>query len=114
METFGRRRTRKEDFYSKLTEKNIDEKEYGHAETVWRHFGCRSLGEYSDLYLKIDVMLLADLFENVRDIFDAMLQYTDIILELLMDYDMLLMFEKGKQFYIIIHNNNINRKIFIF
>lgn len=105
---------RKEHFYNILTETDIEEKEYEHAKRVWNHFGCRSLGEYSDLYLKIDVLLLADVFENFRDIcistykldpafyytapgfsFDCMLKYTSIKLELLSDYDMLLMIEKG-------------------
>ncbi|VVC43751.1 Ribonuclease H-like domain,DNA polymerase, palm domain [Cinara cedri] len=58
---------RKEGFYSTLTEKNIDDDEYRHAKTVSCHFDCRTLGEYSDLYLKIDVLLLADVFENFRD-----------------------------------------------
>jgi len=73
-----------------------------------------TLGEYSDLYLKIDVLLLADVFENFRDVciktynldaayyfiapglsFDAMLKFTGKKLELLSDYDMLLMYENG-------------------
>ena len=81
------------------------------------HFNCKTLGEYSDLYLKIDVLLLADVFENFRDIclqtyrldpafyytapgfsFDCMLKCTSIKLELLSDYDMILMIEKGEYF----------------
>ncbi|VVC34368.1 DNA-directed DNA polymerase, family B, mitochondria/virus,Ribonuclease H-like domain,DNA [Cinara cedri] len=65
---------RKEDFYSMLTKKNIDDDEYRQAKTVWDYFDCRTLGEYSDLYLKIDVMLLADFVENFRDI--SMKTYT--------------------------------------
>ncbi|KAE9523180.1 hypothetical protein AGLY_016413 [Aphis glycines] len=43
----------KEDFYSTLTEAEINDEEYEHAKNVWNHFGCQTLGEYSDLYLKI-------------------------------------------------------------
>ncbi|XP_029344604.1 uncharacterized protein LOC115033910 [Acyrthosiphon pisum] len=82
------------------------------------------LGEYSDLYLKIDVLLLADVFENFRDVcmraynldaahyftapglsFDAMLKFTGQKLQLLHDYGMLLMFENGQ--YIIFKNEYI-------
>ncbi|XP_025421129.1 uncharacterized protein LOC112691190 [Sipha flava] len=104
----------KTEFYSSLTETSIEEDEYEHAIKVWNHFNCRSLGEYSDLYLKIDILLLADVFENFRVIcistykldpahyftapgfsFDCMLKYTSIKLDLLSDYDMLLLIEKG-------------------
>ncbi|XP_025196300.1 uncharacterized protein LOC112595357 [Melanaphis sacchari] len=103
-----------EDFYSTLTEEHIKDTEYQFAKDVWSHFNCKTLGEYSDLYLKIDVLLLADVFENFRDLclntynldpayyftapgfsFDAMLKHTAIKLELLSDYEMLLMFENG-------------------
>ncbi|KAL4142076.1 hypothetical protein QTP88_004604 [Uroleucon formosanum] len=102
------------DFYSALTETHVSENDYSHATKVWDHFNCTSLGDYSDLYLKIDVLLLADIFENFRDIcmktynldpayyftapgftFDCMLKYTSISLELLTDYNMILMMEDG-------------------
>ena len=105
----------KEDFYSGLKEADIEEEDYEHAVDVWRHFGCATIGEYSDLYLKIDVHL-ADVFETFRDVclksyaidpayyyttpgmsFDCMLKKTAVELELLSDYEMLLMFEKGKK-----------------
>ncbi|KAL4091146.1 hypothetical protein QTP88_025883 [Uroleucon formosanum] len=104
----------KRSFYSTLTETGIRESEFDHAKEVWSHFNCRTLGDYSDLYLKIDVLLLADVFENFRNecmkaynldpahyftapglSFDAMLKYTGQKLQLLDDYDMLLMFENG-------------------
>jgi len=111
-----------------LTETGIKEKEFEHAKEVWDHFGCTTLGEYSDLYLKIDVLLLVDVFENFRDVcmraynldaahyftapglsFDAMLKFTGQKLQLLHDYDMLLMFENGQYiiFLKLIYNNLI-------
>jgi len=59
---------RKWDFYSTLTETGVKESDFEHAKLVWDHFGCTTFGEYSDLYLKIDVLLLADVFENFRDV----------------------------------------------
>ena len=104
----------KEDFYSKLNDCNITDKEYEHAQDIWKKFGIRNLGEYHDLYLKTDVLLLADVFEEFRNIclenynldpawyytspglsWDALLKHSKVNLELLTDPDMLLMFEKG-------------------
>jgi len=106
----------KDDFYSTLKKTGINESKYDHVVKVWQHFACTTLGEYSDLYLKIDVLLLSDVFENFRDVcmktyaidpafyytapgmsFDCMLKKTKVKLELLTDYKMLLMFEKGSK-----------------
>lgn len=89
-----------------MTETHITDEEYAFAQTVWNTFNCKTLGEYFDLYLRIDVLILADVFENFRNVclenykldpahyltvpsltFDAMLKYTKVDLELLSDYN---------------------------
>ena len=104
----------REAFYSKLSEKGISEKNYKHVWNVWNTFKMKTFKDYHELYNETDVLLLADVFENFRDLclkiygldpvyyftapglaWDACLKMTDIDLELLSDPDMLLMFEKG-------------------
>ena len=57
-------------FYSHLTEEGISEEEYEHAKTVWKEIDIDRMREYHDLYLYVlsDVLLLADVFENVRNV----------------------------------------------
>ena len=104
----------KESFYSSLTGENISDEDYTHAKKVWDTFKMEHIKDYHELYNKTDVLLLADVFENFRDIclrnykldpahyftaphlsWDACLKMTGMRLELLTDVDMLLMVERG-------------------
>ena len=104
----------REAFYSKLSGKGISEKNYKHAWNVWNTFKMKTFKDYHKLYNETDALLLADVFENFRNLclkiygldpvyyftapglaWDACLKMTDINLELLSDPNMLLMFEKG-------------------
>jgi len=58
----------KEDFYSKLTDSNISDDDYKHAVNVFKTFECKNMGDYNDLYLVTDVLLLADVFDNFRKV----------------------------------------------
>ena len=57
----------KESFYSNLNMENIDDIDYRHGKNVFRRFKLKNLGEYHDLYLQSDTLLLADVFENFRN-----------------------------------------------
>ena len=104
----------KDKFYSSLTNKNIKQKEYEYAQKVWKETNCRNIGDYHDIYLKSDILLLADVVQNFRETcmkaykldpmhyytapglsWDALLKCTKVKLELLTDIDMHLFIEKG-------------------
>ena len=104
----------KDEFYSVLNDQHITDDEYDHAKKVWKTFKIKTMGEYHDLYLGSDVLLLTDVFENFRKTYlqyykldpchyftspglswDAMLKMTNIKLELMTDIDMFQFIEKG-------------------
>ncbi|KAJ8913000.1 hypothetical protein NQ315_002878 [Exocentrus adspersus] len=114
-------------FYSTLTEFAISDEDY--AELVWKTFKCRNIGEYSDIYLKTDVLLLTDVFEAFRDVcmevygleaasfitlpglsWQAMMKYTKVRLELLTAGDMLHFIRKSIRGYIPVFTSSCNGK----
>ena len=104
----------RKEFYNLLTDENISEDAYRRAKDVWNTFNLKNMGEYHDLDLKTDILLLTDVFENFRKTcltyykldplhyitspglaWDAMLKMTGINLELITDIDKQLFIEKG-------------------
>ena len=104
----------KESFYSCLNMENIDDIDYRHGNNVFKKFELKNLGEYHDLYVQSDTLLLPDVFEIFRNMcikvyeldpahflslpglaWQACLKKANVKLELLTDYDMLLMVEEG-------------------
>ena len=57
----------KKAFYSELNLEDITDKDYAHAQKVFEEFKLKNLGDYHDLYVQSDTLLLADVFENVRN-----------------------------------------------
>ena len=101
-------------FYSSLTDRNISDNEYYHVLNVWNKFKMKGMKYYHYLYLKCDILLLANMFEKYRMnisknyrlhsshylsapglSWDAMLKMTKIELKLIPDPDMHIFFQKG-------------------
>ena len=57
----------KEDFYNNLNMEHIDDTDYRHGNNVFKIFKLENLGDYHDLYVQSDTLLLVDVFENYRD-----------------------------------------------
>jgi hypothetical protein len=107
---------RRSEFFSKLYNSKISKADYAHAQNVWKEFKCETMQDYHDLYLKTDVLLLADVFENFRNTclknygldpchyisapslsWDAMLKKTRVELQTFNEdqYDMMIFAERG-------------------
>ena len=101
-------------FYSSLTEEDISEIDYTHGKRVFNHFDMTDLGDYHNFYLLTDVLLLADVFKNFRDVclqhygldpahnytspglsWQGVLKMMDVELDLLTDIDQHLFIEEG-------------------
>ena len=122
----------KEAFYSELDLEDTTDEDYGHAQKVWEVFEIKNLGEYHDLYVQSNTLLLADVFENFRDkcieiyeldpahflsapglAWQACLTKTKVELELITDIDMLLILEKeirGGIYQSIHRHSKVNNK----
>ena len=104
----------REEFYSNLNLEETTDADYMHGKRVCKDFEIKNFGEYHDLYLKSDTLILPDVFENFRKMclkiyqldpakflsapglaWQAALKKTKVKLDLLTDTDMLLMVEKG-------------------
>ena len=100
----------KESFYSNLNMENIEDIDYRHGNNIFKIFNLKNIGEYHDLYVQSDTLLLADVFEKCLEVYEldpahflslpglawkACLKKTNVELESLTDYDMLLMVEEG-------------------
>ena len=97
-----------------MNNEHISDEQYKHAQNVWDTFNLKTMGDYHDLYLQSDILLLADVFENFRKTclqyykldpchyftspglsWDAMLKMTNVKLKLIVDIDMYQFIEKG-------------------
>ena len=98
----------KDNFYINLNMEDITDLDYNHAKRFCKHFEIKNLGKYHDLYLKSDLSLLADVFQNFAKMcleiselqapglaWQVTLKKTQVELELLTGIDMLLTIEKG-------------------
>lgn len=104
----------KEEFFNKLNNCGISDKDYNRYLTVYEKFGCKNFGDYHDLYLKSDVLLLADVFIKYMNViydnyvldpahyitmaslaWDCMLKHTKCDVELITDIDLYLFFEQN-------------------
>uniref|UniRef100_A0A1B6E827 DNA-directed DNA polymerase n=1 Tax=Clastoptera arizonana TaxID=38151 RepID=A0A1B6E827_9HEMI len=101
-------------FYNTLSEEDISDEDYSHAQNIWKTFKIKNIREYSELYMKTEVLLLCEVFEQYRNLcFDtykidpswcftspgfswmAMLKFTNIKLDILNDITQVQFIEAG-------------------
>ncbi|CAG9817164.1 unnamed protein product [Phaedon cochleariae] len=117
-----------QNFYNKLNDTNISDDDYAHARKVWKSLELKSLGEYSDLYMRTDILLLADVMENFSAsslktygldpawyytmpgyTWDCMLEYTGCKLQIIKDIDMVMFVEQAIRGGVSVCCNRANR-----
>ena len=67
----------KEAFYSSLNMEGIIDVDYSHLHRVFKNFNNKNLGDYHDLYVQSDTLLLADVFKTLET---NVLKYMNLIL----------------------------------
>ena len=104
----------KDEFYNDLTQTSISDPEYKFAQDMWVEHKCQTFCDYLQLYLKTDVLLLADVFEQFRDFslkhyeldaapfmsapalsWDILFKYTGVELDLITDHEMFRLIDRG-------------------
>ena len=104
----------KEDFYNDLAKQHITEEDYEFVKKLWKTFRLKNLGELHDLYMETDTLLLADVFQNYRQVimknygldpihfytapslsWSAGLKFTKVKLEIPSDINMHMFFDRG-------------------
>ena len=104
----------KEDFFSKLKNDYPDDEEIAHTKEIINLFNIKNGGDLTKLYCKIDVILLADVFEKFAKVstkeyginplycvslpgytYQCALNYTDIKLQTLQDKDLILLIKNN-------------------
>ena len=104
----------KEDFYSQINMEDITDADYAHAKRVCKDFEIKNSGEYYDLHVQSNILLLADAFKKFRNMcleiyeldpakflsapgleWEAVLKKIKVKLDLLTDINIFLMIEKG-------------------
>ena len=112
-----------EEFKNDLTGENISQSEYDHAQNIYRTFKMKNLGDFTDFYVVMDTLLLADVFENFRNIsmrdfgldpsryyslpgysMDCSLKMTGVKLDLMDDIDQYLFIEQGMRGGVTVSN----------
>lgn len=125
LEDFEREFPSRDQFFNYLTEEEVNEEPYLHAQKVCSSFGCKSMGDWHDLYVKFDTTLLADIMRELREIlyekyeldlyqylslamlsFDCMLKFTGVKLEYIKDPEM-----HNSQFAEVIVGREVSEKL---
>ena len=114
-EKFKEEFSRKEKFSNLLAGKKISDKEHEHVLNVWNKFEMKTMNGYHNLYLKCDILLLADVFENFRSnsapalSWNAMSKIKKVVFELFPNPDTWIFFKKGTRCRVFYFSNRYSK-----